>query len=348
MDNSLPEINTLIVRIEKSLVPDQLKEKLRGLIERTKLSLKYGINLALIDQTTRYINWVLSIPWNQRTQDVLDLKVVTQELENSHFGLHDIKERIIEYLAILKLVKSKSNSQAIRAPVLCFIGLAGTGKTSIASSIAKSMQRKFIRIPLGGMGSPLELRGQAQGTSNSDPGKIIKSLIRAESLNPVILLDEIDRVSDSARADIMGVLLELLDPEQNSSFTDNYIDYPVNLSEVVFITTGNNTTNISTAVLDRLEPIEMPTYSDEEKINIAKNYMLKKTMESSGIDNSQLSVDDTVWPLIVRPLGFDSGIRSLERTIQTITRKVAKKIVQGEGESFHITPENIKEYISMY
>lgn len=349
MDQNLPDVENLRKLVQESSVPPDLKQRAEMLIQRLSLSLKFGVNISSIDQVTRYINWITSLPWNQRTEDILELKTAADQLNKSHYGLTEIKERVLEYLAVLKLTKSKggkNNSQ--HSPILCFVGLAGTGKTSIAQGIAQSLRRNFIRIPLGGMGNAIELRGQSQASENAEPGQIIKALKRAKSRNPVILLDEVDRVAENARSDIMGVLLEVLDPEQNFAFVDNYIDYPFDLSEIIFIATANNTTNISTAVLDRLEPIQMPSYTDEEKITIAKDYMLLKTMQSCGLDQSNLMVDDEVWSQIVRPLGFDSGIRSLERTIQGICRKIAKKIVEGQGTSYHITTDNLKEFLTTW
>lgn len=345
MESALPEIENLKKLINESNLPPELKNRATTLVDRVLLSLKYGAQLSSIDEVTRYVHWITSLPWTTRTEDVLDLPKVIETLNRSHYGLTQIKERILEYIAVLKLLKTKNKGSFLRAPILCFVGLAGTGKTTVAQAIGESMNRKFARVPLGGMGSALELRGQSQALIGSEPGAIIKTLGRIKSKNPVILLDEIDRVSEKARSDVMGVLLELLDPQQNLSFTDNYIDYPFDLSEVLFIATANNTTNISTAVLDRLDIIEMPTYSDEEKILIAKNYMLAKSLDGVGIEKSSLVIDDEVWPLIIRPLGFDSGIRSLERTIQGLSRKLAKRIVEGQGTSFHITKDNIKEFI---
>jgi ATP-dependent Lon protease len=181
--------------------------------------------------------------------------------------------------------------------------------------------------------------------SESEPGKIIKALRTTQSKNPVILLDEIDRVTDAGRASIMGVLVELLDPEQNHSFTDYYVDYPFDLSEVIFIATANNTTNISTAVLDRLEPILMPSYTDMEKITIGIKYVLPRALGAAGIPEGALQIDENVWPNIVRPLGYDAGIRTLERTIQGIVRKVARLLVEKKGTAFKITPENVKEFL---
>ena len=195
------------------------------------------------------------------------------------------------------------------------------------------------------MGSPLDLRGQSRQHADAEPGYVIKALRRAGMRNPVVLLDEIDRVTDEGRSSIMGVLIELLDPEQNSTFVDHYIDYPIDLSEVLFIATANNTQNIATAVLDRIEPISMPSYSDMEKITIGRNYMLPKVLKTTGIPEGSLVIDEAVWSQIVRPLGFDAGIRTLERTIEGVARKVARMIVEGKGESFKVTLENVKEFL---
>jgi len=221
----------------------------------------------------------------------------------------------------------------------------GTGKTTLAYSIAETMGRKFMRIPFGGMSDALELRGQSRVRPDAEVGLVMKALKFAGSKNPVILLDEIDRVAEAKRGDIMGVLVELLDPEQNAAFTDHYIDYPFDLSEVLFVATANNTTHIATAVLDRLEPIQMPSYTDKEKIEIGKSYVFPRLMQESGLTAQQLQIDDDVWPKIVRPLGFDSGIRSLERTINGVCRKVARLIVDGKGASFHITQANVQDFL---
>jgi ATP-dependent Lon protease len=207
------------------------------------------------------------------------------------------------------------------------------------------MGRKFGRIPFGGLGDPMYLRGESRVRSDSEPGQIIKVLRRTGAKNPVILLDEIDRIAEGARTTIMGVLVELLDPEQNSAFTDNFIDYPFDLSEVLFIATANNTGGISTAVMDRLEPMQMPSYSDEEKITIGRDFVLPNIMKESGLTKDNLEINSEVWPKIVRPLGYDAGIRTLERTINGICRKVARMIVENKGKKFILTEENIKEFL---
>ena len=283
------------------------------------------------------------------SQDLLDLVRAKEALDRNHYGLNTIKDRILEYLAtiILNLRAGKKDTVA-RAPILCLVGLAGTGKTTLAISIAEALGRQFARIPFGGMADSRVLRGQSKSFSDAEPGTVIKKLVAAGTRNPVILLDELDRVSEDARADIMGVLIELLDPEQNHAFSDHYVDYPFDLSNIIFVATANNTKNISTAVMDRLEVIQMPSYSDEEKIVIAKTYLFNKIRAESGLAENQLVMDESVWPSIIRPLGFDSGIRSLERTVGGICRKVAKIIVEGRAQSIRLDANNIKEYLPQY
>lgn len=346
MDAAAQELTSLSERIKSSSVPEKLKEVvLVRLAQLSKLT-NSPTFLPEFDRLGRYINWITSMPWNRRTQDVLDLAKAKKILDKNHYGLGEIKDRILEYISVMKLKQERSEgTEMMRAPILCFVGLVGTGKTTIAFSIAEALERKFARIPFGGMGDPLDLRGQSRMYPEAEPGKVIKSLRKTQVKNPVILLDEIDRVTDAGRASIMGVLLELLDPEQNHEFTDHYIDFPIDLSEVLFITTANNTTSISTAVLDRLEPISMPSYSDQEKITIGRDFMLPKIITSFGIPLGALIIEDDVWSQIVRPLGFDAGIRTLERTIEAIGRKVARTIVEGKGQTFKITTQNVKEFL---
>ncbi len=341
------QITKLSTDIQNSTAPEELKAKLTLRLDQLANLVNSPTFLPEFDQMDKYVTWILSLPWESRTQDTLDLVKAKQILDKNHYGLEELKDRVLEYLAVMKLKQdSGKTSEIYRAPILCFVGLVGTGKTTIASSIAEAMGRNFVRIPFGGMGDPLELRGQSRLHAEAEPGRVIKALKQAQSKNCVILLDEIDRVTDQGRASIMGVLVELLDPKQNKDFVDYYIDYPVNLSEVLFVATSNNTNNIATAVLDRLEPLQMPSYTDNEKIVIGKQYMLPKILQSSGLPDNALIIDEDVWPSIVRPLGFDSGMRTLERTIEGVVRKVALQVVQGKGSEFHITGQNIKEYLS--
>ena len=344
----LLEVKKLEEKVSSATLPPDLKERVSASIERLNLSFKFGNYSKNLEEVSQYVDWVCSLPWAKETEDLLDLGKARQVLDQNHYGLVQIKERLLEYLAVLKIQKERGGTKKLRAPILCFVGLVGTGKTTLAYSIAESMGRKFARIPFGGLGDAGFLRGRSRQLTDAEPGQIIKAVKLAGTKNPVILLDEIDRIAEEARSTIMGVLVELLDPEQNERFTDYYLDYPFDLSEVLFITTANNTTNISTAVLDRLEPMQMPSYSDEEKIVIGKNYILPKTMENMGLDNQDLEISPGVWPKIVRPLGFDAGVRTLERNISTICRKIAKMIVEGKKEKVIVSEENLKDFLSTW
>lgn len=346
MDSASSEIENLKKKVQAVSIPEKLREDTEIRLDQLSKLTNSPTFLPEFDRMEKFIDWIVSLPWQTRTSDNLDLENAKKILDKNHHGLGEIKDRILEYVSVMKLKQEKGEgSEVYRAPILCFVGLVGTGKTTIAYSIAEALGRKFARIPFGGMGDPLDLRGQSRMHPEAEPGKIIKALRSTQSKNPIILLDEIDRVTDAGRASIMGVLVELLDPEQNFSFTDHYIDYPVDLSEALFIATANNTTHISTAVLDRLEPIGMPSYSDMEKISIGRDFVFPKAVKSAGIPEGTLLIDENVWPAIVRPLGYDAGIRTLERTIDGIVRKVARMMVEGKGQTFKITPENIKEFL---
>lgn len=350
--SSNDQIRRLSEKVEQTDMPAELKTNLIERIQRISLlrassgylSANYSVEY---ENLASYIGWIVSLPWNKTTEDKLDLNAAKIILDKNHHGLESVKNRILEYLAaVILTIKNNPTDHVLRAPILCLVGLAGTGKTTLASSIAESLGRTFERIPFGGMGNSQVLRGQSRVFPDAEPGAIIRKLAHAKSKNCVILLDELDRVADAARSDIMGVLVELLDPEQNRAFADHYIDYPFDLSSVLFVATANNTTNISTAVLDRLEVIQMPSYSDEEKIIIAKSYLFPKIRVQTGLLENQLTVDDTIWPVIIRPLGFDSGIRSLERTIEGICRKVARQIVEGKTQTIRVNTTNVREYLS--
>lgn len=346
MDSAAQEITVLIDRVKKAGLPEKLSEiVLTRLNQLTKLTNSPSF-LPEFDSMEKYIDWICILPWNKRTQDTLDLENAKKIMETHHYGLSDIKNRVLEYISVMKLKQEKGESKDIyRAPILCFVGLVGTGKTTIAYSIAEALGRPIARIPFGGMGDPLDLRGQNRMHPEAEPGKIMKALRDTQTRNPVILLDEIDRVTDVGRSSIMGVLVELLDPKQNYAFLDHYIDFPFDLSETLFITTANNTTNIATAVMDRLEPISMPSYTDAEKVVIGQKYILPEAMKASGLPGQSLIIDDDVWANIVRPLGYDAGIRTLERNIDGIVRKVARSIVEGKATSVHVTSLNVKTFL---
>lgn len=356
------DISVLRRKVTEAHVPPDMESRVvSNLDEITRLENDISARVH-IERMIDYIDWVVNLPWREQTPDTLDLGKAKEILEKNHYGLAPVKDRILEYLAVLSLSAKEGRDEkpvadesrtthgivASRAPILCLVGLVGTGKTTLAKSIAQAMARRFVRIPFGGMSDALDLRGQSRVRPDAEIGLVLKGLRFAGSKNPVMLLDEIDRVAEHARGDIMGVLVELLDPEQNLAFTDHYLDHPFDLSQVLFVATANNTTNISTAVLDRLEPIQMPSYTDEEKIKIARDYVLPQVLKASGLTGENLTIDEGLWPTLVRPLGYDAGIRSLERTINSLCRKVARMVVEDKGKNFHITEGNIKEFLETY
>lgn len=355
--SQLPEINTLISQINSAKIPPKLKEKLLQMTNRLVVAAKAGMYSTEFESIKRYADWVMSIPWSKYTVDNLDMPDVESKLNSQHYGLEDVKARILEYIAVIKLNKQNQQqfqaegeavkSIASNAPVLCFVGIQGVGKTSMARSISSALGRKFVRISLGALGTSTELRGKARSEKNPEPGQVIKALVRTGVMNPVILLDEIDKVSSQTglRADVMAALLEILDPEQNSTFKDHYLDFPLDLSNVIFITTANNLGGISTALLDRLEIIRFSSYSLDDKKVIAKNYLLPKVRKATGLSEEQLKFSDDVWDLIIKPLGFDAGVRQLERNLMNLARKVAKRIVDGISDSVTITAQNFREFI---
>lgn len=344
----LGEVTKLINRVDKASLPPELKENTKESLYRLNRSMKFGSYQVEYEKTARYIERIVSLPWNTRSEDKLDLVEAKKILDKNHYGLTDIKDRILEYLAILKLRKEKEKSKVIklsRSPVICLVGLPGTGKTSFAESVAEALGRKFVRIAMGGMSNALMLRGQSKAIPEAELGQVVKNLSRAGTKNPVFLLDEIDSTAEKAESDLMGVLLELLDPEQNSSFTDYYVDYPFDLSEVLFICSANQVGNITRAVADRLEVILMPRYTPEDKIRIARDYILPKEFENVALDPSIVQFTDDVWPYIIKPFGYDIDIRSLQRTVNSILRKVARSYVEGKVKEVTISKTTLPEYL---
>lgn len=337
------DIQFLENKLKSAQLPANLYQKAKAMVARLdRLSQAQGFSQEY-DSVARYLDWIVNLPFNIKSKDILSLENAKKILDRSHFGLEDLKERILEYISVASLRAGKEGK--IKAPALLLVGLVGTGKTTMAISIAQALGRKFGRIPMGGMGDALQLRGKSRAYPGAEPGQVIKILRRVQTNNPVILLDEIDRVTDESKADIMGVLVELLDPEQNSNFLDQFIDFPFDLSDVLFIATANNTRGIATAVIDRLELIEMPSYTDEQKIIIGKNFLLPRALVASGLNHKELVITDDVWQSIVRPLGFDAGMRTLDRTINAICRKVAKSKLEGKVKSVIINPTNLKYYL---
>ncbi len=355
---SLPPIDPLVQqemtelgqKIEQASVPEELRFKLQRELRHLERSARSQNYFEQYERTVKYLEWCLAVPWNALTEDNLDLNRAKEILDKHHYGMEEVKDRILEYMAILHFQKQQSleNDTPIRAPILLLVGLVGTGKTTFAYSIGEALGREVIRVPFGGMGSARDLRGESRLHTEAEPGLIIKGLAQAKTRNPIMLLDEIDRVAVDTRMDIMGVLVELLDPTQNRAFIDHYLDFPVNLQQVLFLATANNTRAIATAVMDRMEQIDMPSYTDDQKIVIAKQYILPKMLAEAGMPKDMLILADDIWMRLVRPLGYDSGIRTLERTLKGVVSKAARVIVERGLTQVVITQENVKYFVPTY
>lgn len=349
----LSEIVELSNKLSTSLVPIELKEQSMRTIQRLERMAKWGSYSSEFESVDKYVDWITRIPWGVLSKDNLDLSNAKALLDSTHYGMETVKEMILDYLAAMQLrnLMQEKNPQATiegsSTPTLLFLGLQGIGKTTIAKSIAQAMGRKFARISLGAVGDVRTLRGTPRHETDSEPGQVIKALVRTGTMNPVILIDEIEKSSQNKGVlnDIMAALLEILDPEQNATFVDHYVDHPVDLSQVFFICTANNLGGLSAALLDRLEVIRFSSYNDQEKEIIAKSYLLPKVFSSMGLTTEYIQIAEEVWPLLIRPVGFDAGIRQLERNISTLARSAAREIVGGKSIPVVITPQNLKQYV---
>ena len=288
-----------------------------------------------------YIQFMLDLPWGTESEDNLDLKHAQKVLDEDHYGLEKVKERIIEYLAVLKL---KGN---MKSPILCLYGPPGVGKTSLGKSVARALGRKYVRIALGGVHDESEIRGHRKTYIGALPGRILNGINRAGTSNPVIVLDEVDKLSSDIKGDPSSALLEVLDPEQNTTFHDNYLDIDYDLSDVLFITTANNIDNIQSALKDRMEMINVTGYLAEEKFEIAKHYLLPKQIEEHGLKKSQLKIDKAALTSIIDDYTHESGVRGLEKQIAKIARVTAKKIALEEETPATIKKENLREYLGL-
>lgn len=342
------EIQDLKDKSTQSEMPEEMRRKVNKDIVALERSVELGSYDEKYEKVSKYIDWVLKIPWKATTKDRLDIVKTKEVFDKHHFGMDEVKDRFLEYVSVLNLRDKQAADSEFRAPILLLVGLVGTGKTTFAFSLAEALERKLVRIPFGGMGSAKDLRGNSRLILGSEPGRVIKGVCDAGVRNPVILLDEIDRVTKEANSDIMGVLIELLDPAQNNNFVDDYIDYPMDLSQAIFIATCNNTRDISTAVLDRMEKISMPSYTDEEKIKIGKSYILPQLLQEASLKDNQFIIMEEVWPKMVRPLGFDAGIRTLQRNLKGAVRKAARIIVEKNYPEVIITQDNAKIFLPQY
>ncbi|MDU5254498.1 MAG: LON peptidase substrate-binding domain-containing protein, partial [Veillonella sp.] len=286
-----------------------------------------------------YLDWVLALPWNELTEDRLDIKGAHAMLEADHYGLEKVKKRILEFLAVRKLTGKNSGS------ILCLVGPPGVGKTSLATSIAKAMNRKFIRASLGGVRDEAEIRGHRRTYIGALPGRMIQGLKNVGTKNPVFLLDEIDKLASDYKGDPSSALLEVLDPEQNSTFSDHFIEVPFDFSEVFWITTANIASNIPGPLLDRMEIIELSSYMEEEKLEIAKRYLTPKQIKKNGLEDYKVKLSDAVLKKVISEYTREAGVRTLEKTIAKICRKIAFKVVEEGGDAPKVTTKNLHEFL---
>lgn len=345
------EIDILKQKVASSAAPEELKVQMGTMIQRLERMARTGVYSREYDIMNNYVDWIIKYPWDKYADENLDIKNVKKVLDSNHYGLDSVKERILQYLAVRKLLLDKKDFKAVeKSPVICMVGLQGIGKTTMAKSIAKALNRPFYRVSMGAIGSVLEVRGRDKSIEGAEPGQIVKAIVRTGVRNPIILLDELDKASGQSGllADVMATMLEILDPEQNTTYRDHYIDFPIDLSQIMFIVSGNKLGTFSAALMDRLEIIKMPSYTDEEKQVIARDYLLPRVRAATGLLEDQLQFTPDIWPMILRPLGYDSGIRSLQRLIENMAREAALQIVMGEKTQVIISPENFKAYLPKY
>ncbi len=338
------EMEELEERIRNKDMSEEAKERLDKELRKLKMMSPMSAEATVV---RNYVDWVLSLPWKEKTEDQVDVERAEAVLESDHYGLKKPKERILEYLSVHKLVNK------LRGPVLCLVGPPGVGKTSLARSIATCTGREFVRLSLGGVRDEAEIRGHRRTYIGALPGKIIQSLKKAGSNNPVFLLDEIDKMSMDFRGDPSSALLEVLDPEQNSTFNDHYLDLDYDLSEVMFITTANNASAIPIPLRDRMEVIEIPGYTEYEKLRIARNHLIDRQMVEHGLSDIEVEMSDAALRVLIKRYTREAGVRNLEREIASVLRKVAKDVVSqdldsDEPMSYNITAKSVPKYLGPF
>lgn len=341
-DDQTIEIKELEEKIQKAELPEEAKKvaekELRRLEKIPPSSPEYTVSRT-------YLDWIVELPWSKASDDTMDVTRAKDILDEDHYGLDKVKTRILEYLAVRKLKRDKEGESTIRGPILCFVGPPGVGKTSVGKSIARAMGREFVRISLGGVRDEAEIRGHRRTYIGSLPGRIIQSLKKAGTNNPIFMLDEIDKLGSDFRGDPASALLEVLDPEQNHSFSDHYLEIEFDLSNVMFIATANLADPIPPALKDRMEMIEFPGYVEEEKLHIAKEYLVPKQFTEHGLNDEEIIVSDEALRELMHSYTREAGVRNLEREIANVLRKVAREIVEGKEGTIEIGKKEIKDYL---
>ncbi|MDX8395279.1 MAG: endopeptidase La, partial [Mariprofundaceae bacterium] len=331
------ELDEMAERIEKLGLSEEAKTKAKAELKRLKMMPPMSSEATVV---RNYLDWILDLPWKKRTRVRRDLNMAEQVLNEDHYGLEKVKDRVLEHLAVLQLVRK------MKGPILCFVGPPGVGKTSLARSIARATKREFVRMSLGGVRDEAEIRGHRRTYSGSLPGKVIQSMKKAAVKNPLILLDEVDKMGNDFRGDPSAALLEVLDPEQNHTFGDHYMEIDYDLSEVMFVTTANSM-NIPGPLLDRMEIIRIPGYTEKEKVAIARQHLMDKQMKNHGL-KEKFELDDETLLDIIRYYTREAGVRGLDRTLAKLCRKVARQIVQGDVlKQAKITSSDLEEYLGV-
>ncbi len=337
IEDGKDENTSLNKSILKSKMPKDVEKKCLQELKKLKNMSPMSAEATVV---RNYLDWMIDLPWHKKSDVAIDLKKALEVLDKDHFGLEKVKERIIEFLAVQKRMEK------IKGPILCLVGPPGVGKTSLGKSIAKATNREFVRMSVGGMRDEAEIRGHRRTYIGSLPGKIIQMMKKAGTKNPLILLDEIDKVGNDYRGDPSSALLEALDPEQNTTFNDHYLEVDYDLSDVMFVTTAN-TLNILPPLLDRMEVIRLAGYTEDEKINIANKYLLPKQIKDNGVKEKEMNLSDDIIKEVIRSYTRESGVRNLEREISKIARKVVKKVVSGEKKEIDIDTKNLSDFLGV-
>jgi ATP-dependent Lon protease len=337
IEDGKDETSSLNKSILKAKMPKEVEKKCMAELKKLKNMSPMSAEATVI---RNYLDWMIDLPWYKKSEVDIDLKKALEVLDADHFGLEKVKERIIEFLAVQKRMEK------IKGPILCLVGPPGVGKTSLGKSIARATNREFVRVSVGGMRDEAEIRGHRRTYIGSLPGKIVQMMKKAGTKNPLILLDEIDKIGNDYRGDPSSALLEALDPEQNSTFNDHYLEVDYDLSDVMFVTTAN-TLNILPPLLDRMEVIRLAGYTEDEKISIANKYLLPKQIKDNGVKDKEMTLSEDIIKEIIRSYTKESGVRNLEREISKVTRKVVKKVVAGEEKEVKIDLKNLSDYLGI-